>query len=701
MHALHTRSAKTSRGQPGRQPAQPRFFLLTQLRATATEFPTTLMRDTFQQPTTQTHMQQRALLLFAVGLVGIAATQTARATENLAVRGEFQRAYATAESGAASGNDSEMLRAYVLYPYLQQLRLQRATTNESSENTDRAIEEFLTTHGTAPVARELRRTWYASLAKRRQWERYLANYREVDDPALRCHALTARLALQRLEGLQAAALAMWIGAADSLPACEPPFTWLKEQEALTPEVIEWRARLALRSSNPAFARQLIAMLSREKVAPLTAWAELIERPRSAIDVAIAQPGKAIEPNALLDGWSRLTRADLGGALLRFPKLVSARNFDEEAASRYALELGLALSWSRRPEALQYFARVHAAHIDERAAEWHARAAIWASDWKVAIKVIAAMPATLAKQTRWRYWSARSAEQQGKSGEARKQYGALLTDDNYYAALAAARLGVPYTPQQQPLLIDDAQVLSMAQQAPFVRARELRNLESLVLRASAYEEWRYGYNQLSPEARKQAIVLATRWGWYDQAVTTAAQLGVFNDYVLFYPRPFDKEVENAAKLANVPPAFIYATLRQESLYRVDAFSIAGAKGVMQLLPDTAQSVARRWRMDASGNLFDPAINIPIGAAKLRDMIDRFGQPALALAAYNAGPNAVPRWLPAATKESDVWIENIPYNETRTYVQRIFWHSLVFEWLATKSPPNTKHWLTQVGPLAPKK
>jgi soluble lytic murein transglycosylase len=72
--------------------------------------------------------------------------------------------------------------------------------------------------------------------------------------------------------------------------------------------------------------------------------------------------------------------------------------------------------------------------------------------------------------------------------------------------------------------------------------------------------------------------------------------------------------------------------------------------------------------------------------------------VALAAYNAGPNAASRWIPAQPVEADVWIENIPYNETRTYVQRILWHNLVFNWLKSGEPQKADGWLVAVGPIS---
>jgi soluble lytic murein transglycosylase len=143
------------------------------------------------------------------------------------------------------------------------------------------------------------------------------------------------------------------------------------------------------------------------------------------------------------------------------------------------------------------------------------------------------------------------------------------------------------------------------------------------------------------------------------------------------------------------------IRQESLFRTDAVSTAGAVGLAQLIPETARRVARTWRqpVPAAADLFDPAVNITLGAAHLRDLVNRFNkQTVVALAGYNAGGNAADRWLPPAPIDADIWIENIPYNETRDYVQRVLWHSVVFGWLDSGRGENVEKWLVQVSPLA---
>jgi soluble lytic murein transglycosylase len=109
--------------------------------------------------------------------------------------------------------------------------------------------------------------------------------------------------------------------------------------------------------------------------------------------------------------------------------------------------------------------------------------------------------------------------------------------------------------------------------------------------------------------------------------------------------------------------------------------------MQLLPATAQATARKAGLPSPSRseLLEPSVNIPLGSAFLSDLIERAdGQVPLAVAGYNAGPAAARRWLPAAPLELDAWVENIPFNETRAYVQRVHWHALVFDWLEDRKP-----------------
>jgi soluble lytic murein transglycosylase len=649
---------------------------------------------------------------------------------------------AAADADAASALDSPALRAYPLYPYLEAARIEHAlgAADLPADPADARAAAFLARHGTEPVTRDVVRAWLSSLARREDWRAFLARYNaEAADDTLRCQALRARIALGLVTGIAREIVAAWL-TGNRLPTeCEPAFEWLRGEGLLTDDLVAQRVVLLLRNGQAGFARVIARSLPAGKAAPLLQWADLLEKPLDSIDALLAAHGngigrapllaadgggiqrepvaadghgaqrepfgagdgseKAIRREALLAGWSRLARNDPAAALERYDALVEALGLGDGDKSQAALALALGLAWDRRPEALDYFERVAKKDVDDYALEWWARAALWAGDWRLAAKSIDSMSEPQRNESRWLYFRARAAEKLRDRGKARELYSMLLPRDNYYAALAAARLGEPAAPHAETLRADDAAMARIAALPAFVRARELYYAG---LPWNASNEWYDASAALDDDARTQTIHLALHWGWYDLAIATATRQGVFNDYALLYPRPYSSAVGAAAALAKLEPALVYALIRQESLYRRDAASHAGAVGLAQLMPDTARRVAADWSLPKPSwsDLLVPEINVKLGAAKLRSLIGEFdGQLAAGLAAYNAGANAVRRWLPEHPMDCDVWVENIPYNETRNFVQRVLWHSLVFAWLDEREPRSTEAWLDSISNVSP--
>jgi soluble lytic murein transglycosylase len=127
-------------------------------------------------------------------------------------------------------------------------------------------------------------------------------------------------------------------------------------------------------------------------------------------------------------------------------------------------------------------------------------------------------------------------------------------------------------------------------------------------------------------------------------------------------------------AVVEPELVSAIMREESRYRVDARSPVGALGLLQLMPDTASKLAAEQGLEAfeTEDLFDPRTNIMLGSAYLAQLGERFdGRMSAAIGSYNAGPHKVAAWLQGegGQLEDDVWVENIPYDQTRRYVKRV--------------------------------
>ncbi len=142
--------------------------------------------------------------------------------------------------------------------------------------------------------------------------------------------------------------------------------------------------------------------------------------------------------------------------------------------------------------------------------------------------------------------------------------------------------------------------------------------------------------------------------------------------LFYPSAFAAEVEDASKKNSIDTLLILSVIREESRFDAEARSIAGALGLMQLMPQTAQRFAKHVNVDLknSNELYDPKTNILIGSNYLKNLITMFNSIPVAIAAYNAGEDAVRDWLKKFKyKTVDEFIEDIPYNETRNYVKRV--------------------------------
>jgi soluble lytic murein transglycosylase len=611
------------------------------------------------------------------------------------VRAAFVGAFELEREGLTADEEPEELRAYPLYRYLQAARLERALVG-MEPGADARVEAFLTEFGNEPVGHALRRAWLESLAERERWEALLKHFDSRSaSPALECQRFGARIALGEVSGLATEIIATWLTPRQLRKACEAPFQWLRDQGLLDDSLVGQRARELLTNGQATFAKVVIRQLPAESAQPLLVWADLIQSPAATIDALAETPDRPFEIAALQDGFARLARDDPDAALDRIDKVAALAGHDEVSLRQAWLSLALGLAWDRDPRTLKFF-RLARADLDDYAREWLARAALWNDDWSLVEAAIAGMSATQRAESAWRYWAARAAEALNDPTRARALYESLLPDDNYYSAIAAARLGRRFAPHPLRLEYEADLLADLAKRPGLIRARELRFAG---LHSRAVLEWRQVSKKFSAREQRQSIHLAARWHLYDVAVATATRLEVFYDYPLLYPRPFRNEVRKAAALTDVDRNLIFGLLRQESLFRPDAVSTTDALGLAQLQVGTAAMVARRLDLarPSRADLFDAATNVKLGAARLSNLIEAYGgQLPVALAAYNAGPGAADRWLPSRPIDADIWIENIPFNETRAYVRRVLWHSFVYKWLDRKRALSTRNFIETVNP-----
>lgn len=639
-------------------------------------------------------------ILLAAGAVRGAAENSSGAApsvpaaKNDAVRQEFIAAWQ--HPGASGDSDSAALRSFILYDYLVAARLRYAIQTGSGVRVDSAVEAFLSARGNDPVTRPLRHDWLIDLAQRHRWDVFLPRVSETSDPVLQCDRLAGRLESGDTATLGADALTRWILPQSPPRECEVVFDWLRQQNLITLPLVGVRTRAALAAGNPRLARTFALALPPADAAPLLLWAQLLENPAGAVGALAANPTQPVETAALDAGFARLARSDSGAALNLLPRLLARPDTTPDLRERLERNAALGAAYDRSPQALLALESVPDAAASDDVWQWRVRAALWAGRFDRALDWIQRMPPALASQPRWRYWRARAVEAREGMTEAAGLYASLAAERDYYGYLASDRVHRDYSLNARATP-DDRQLQSALETKPgLARARALFECN---LWDEAAAEWANELADTDASTRIQAARLAERWGWYAQAIATLAQANEWSDVALRYPRPFSEEVARASARAQLPPDWLMAVMRQESLFRSDALSRAGARGLMQLRPGTATAVARRWHLPvpSAEQLSDPQVSLNLGAAYLRELLDRFnGQLGPALAAYNAGNAPVTRWMPASAMDADIWIENIAYGETRDYVQRICEHIVAFAWARNDKPPRLASLLPPVVP-----
>jgi soluble lytic murein transglycosylase len=199
---------------------------------------------------------------------------------------------------------------------------------------------------------------------------------------------------------------------------------------------------------------------------------------------------------------------------------------------------------------------------------------------------------------------------------------------------------------------------------------------------ALTEWSLAAARLDIEGLRTAAALAVEEGWHDRAIFALGNSGDRQFYEWRFPVLWEPRVKAEAGQNQLDASWVHGVMRSESALIEFARSSAGAIGLMQITPATALSLARQHGLAYrnSGQLTQADLNIQFGTQFMRDLMDKYGQnPVLVSAAYNAGPAAVNRWLKTRPlSETPVWIETIPYYETRDYIPRVLAFTAIYEW-----------------------
>lgn len=406
---------------------------------------------------------------------------------------------------------------------------------------------------------------------------------------------------------------------------------------------------------------------------------------------------------------------------------------EETAWAWA-QLGRASAWRLSNEAVVYFERALAdrslanvstltltprslANWSPETLAWMARSAVRAaaagdaSKWALVEQAIDAMGPDQMVDAAWTYWRARAWLAKAGPGaqdpwrqKAREALGRIANPLHFYGQLAHEELhGAPARAPARPMALSDAE-LDQARAMPGV-VRALKLFE-LGWRSEAVKEWNFtmGYGKpggLTDRDLLAAAAVACEREIWDRCINTSDRTRQEIDLTQRYPMPFRHDGLAAAQEVGLDPAYMYGLMRQESRFIVNARSVVGASGLMQVMPATAAWTARKLGIPYTPDLItDRMTNLRIGAGYLKLVLDDLGgSQAMAAAAYNAGPSRPRRWREGARLDAAAWVENIPFTETRDYVKKVLGNAVVYAHLIDGVPMSVRKRLGQtIGPRA---
>lgn len=489
------------------------------------------------------------------------------------------------------------------------------------------------------------------------------------DREIQCFDLRARLARSDAAAF-AEGLTLWRTGQDLPSSCEPLFAALEHQGRLDDPARLERLRLALEAGNLRLARELLARLSGATPADTELLAQAQRSPESVLSSPQdSEPAREIRLHAL----SRLAKEDPERAAALWE--TSRQAFTEPQQAYGWGEIGMAGARKLHPKAVDWFLRTGAPQSESQKL-WRLRAMLRAGRWLDVYQGIGTLSPALQNEAVWRYWKARALKALNAQFPANQLFAQLSREIHYYGLLAYEELPVRLEARPQDHRPTPDQVAAVEARPGLARALLLRRLG---LAGDAVAEWEWALRDLDDAGLIAAADLARRAEWHDRAMLTAEKTRELHSYDLRYLTPYRDLAEAQARQHGLDPAWVYGLMRQESRFVNHARSPVGAQGLMQIMPATARWIAQRLGVGrkAHTKMNDPDANIRFGTYYLRHLLDSLeGSPVLATAGYNAGPGRARRWQAEVPLEGTVYVETIPFTETREYVKKVLANAMYY-------------------------
>lgn len=620
-----------------------------------------------------------SLLIFSsVSLATNTANLNAQIDLNSKLRDEQRAAFLRLERLVWKMDNSELAEAskalgdYPLVPYLLERKLSDNMRMSDAPN----IAAFLEQYPDTPLANKLRSKWLRYLLKKHQPQAFIQFYEPSRDAKLSC----SFLAFQIEQGVDETSLYssisdLWTVGKSQPKECDGIFKRWQKAEQMTEDLVLLRIKRAADGGSHTLIPYLRTLLEPNKHYLADLWHKARRDPAIVRKTSLF-PSKypLVEAEIMSYALSRLIWRDTSLALKTMEKAEQRIIFTEAQKARIYGRFAIKLAIDDHAQASEYLLKADNISDDVAVTRWHLAHLLKQQDWARVVLLIENSAAQKVSSYEYSYWLARAYEQIGRTDESTTLYKQLAQQRHYYGFLASARLKQPHQLENQPVVVSDEVIARVLAMPSTQRAFELRKLERF---HEARQEWRTTQKELPSDDKLATTVISSAWGWHDQSIFTFTREGYLDDVQRRFPTAFEDIIKKEAKRNKIEPEWAFAIARRESSFMPDAVSPANARGLMQVLPSTAEYLEKR--RISSKQLLDADTNVKIGNKYLRYLMNKLNNNSiLATASYNAGWRRVKQWLPEnKALEADIWVELIPYKETRNYVKAVMAYKQIYQ------------------------
>ena len=573
------------------------------------------------------------------------------------------------------------LEDYPLAIYLDYFSLSRQAHRVRPADARR----FLERSEDSPLPNRFLSVYLRRAGKDRRWQDFLAVMpEEPNDIELKCYYFRARLASGEPAVAWEGAERLWVHGESRPKVCDPLFdAWLKNGQ-LTDDIV-WARML---KAFDARQRSLMRYVARKGSPELAPWADTLQavyRKPERMRSQSLPPGDPRSVEVVTHGLAYLARFNPAEALRQWEHFRADMSFDAGQVRKVEHAIALHSLFGKSEAHKAWLQGALARLAEDKLVELRLRWALSEQDWTGLERHLPLLSDRARKDSGWRYWQAMVHERSGDVERAQATLQTLAGERGYYSFLAADRLGREYAFNHQPLVLESAGHEPLSRLPAVQRVSELYYHEEPNL---AHSEWfKVLQDQADENQRRDLASLAYQQGWHRLAIDAANKAQAWDQLDLRFPIAYQDTFDHYAAQLSVPSTELMAIARRESAFFPQARSPVGARGLMQVMPATGRQVASSLgRKHRSADLYEVGHNVLLGSAYYRQLLDRFdGNRVFALTAYNAGPHRVDRWRKASAGSLPVemWIETIPFRETRNYVQAVLSYNVVFQYMMGES------------------